>query len=66
MTLGLRARFQIATTILFIVVGGLMLVRTAVCHGPMQAYVVGASFVAFGVYRARFIVRALRRRETSP
>lgn len=65
--LGPRDYFQMLTTGLFICIGGLILARSAFAHGPFQAYLVGALFVAFGVYRVRLIrgQLALRARSRS-
>lgn len=59
-------RFQIVTTGLFITLGLVILVRAGLCHARIDTYGLGAAFVAYGLYRARFIVRALRRHRTSP
>ena len=52
-------RLQIATTVLFVVLGLLILVRAGIRHAPLGSYVVGAAFLAYGLYRARFVARAL-------
>jgi hypothetical protein len=55
--------FQIITTVLFLALGATILVRAALLRVPaVLAYVVGMVFVGLGIYRARFILRALRGR----
>lgn len=58
---GLRGTdwFQIATTVLFAVLGVAIIVRAALLRAPLLAYVVGCVFVGLGIHRARFVVRAL-------
>lgn len=51
-------RFQIVTTFLFILLGGLILIRAALRAAPAFSFVIGAVFLAYGVYRARFVLRA--------
>jgi hypothetical protein len=59
---GLRPldRFQIATTGLILMLGVVILMRAWMLGAPAGSYVVGVAFVAYGAYRAKFIVRALR------
>jgi hypothetical protein len=59
-------RFQIVTTALFLAIGLLIVVRAGVRHAPIDSYGLGAAFVAYGLYRLRFILRALRRGRTPP
>ena len=71
---GLRPvdRFQIVTTSFFIALGVMIVIRSAIYrpapgklavhYSPSDGYMLGGLFVLFGVYRAWFIVRALRRR----
>jgi hypothetical protein len=54
-------RFQIVTTTLLLALGLLIVVRAGVRHAPIDSYGLGAAFVAYGLYRVRFILRALRR-----
>jgi hypothetical protein len=53
-------RFQIFTTILLVVLGTLIIVRASILSAPWGSYVIGAVFLAYGLYRAQFIMRALR------
>jgi len=57
-------RFQVVTTALFIGLGIAIVVRAALLRAPVLAYVIGGAFAAYGLYRARFIVRALQGRGT--
>ena len=57
-------RFQIVVTVLVLVLGVLILVRAAMRHAPADSYGIGGVFLAYGAYRARFILRALRRNRT--
>jgi len=59
MPLRLLDRFQIVTTFLFILLGGLILVRAALTAAPAFSFVIGLAFLAYGAYRARFVLRAL-------
>ena len=52
--------FQTATTALLVVLGLIILVRARALGAPAPSYVIGLTFFAYGVYRARFILRALR------
>ena len=52
--------FQIATTALMGVLGAVILVRAATRGAPLPSYAIGLAFLAYGIYRARFILRALR------
>ena len=52
--------FQISTTVLLIVLGVLILLRAETRGAPIGSYVTGVAFLAYGLYRARFIVSALR------
>jgi len=51
-----------ATTVLFIALGGLIVARTALADGPAQAHLVGIALGAYGIYRALYILRAFRGR----
>ena len=59
-------RFQIVTTALILVVGAAILIRSRALHTPIDSYGLGAAFLVYGLYRLRFIVRALRRRGQAP
>jgi hypothetical protein len=59
-------RFQIVTTVLFVVLGLVIIGRAALLGAPIFAYVVGAAFTALGVIRARLIVHRLRERGEPP
>jgi len=59
-------RFQIVMTGLILVLGALILVRAGLRHAPADSYGVGVAFLAYGMYRMRSILRALRRSRTSP
>lgn len=53
--------FQIASTVLFLFLGGAVLARTALMHiAEPTPYLVGAAFVLLSLHRGRFIIRALR------
>ena len=52
--------FQTCTTGLLILLGVLILVRAATRGAPLGSYAIGLAFLAYGLYRARFIVLALR------
>jgi threonine/homoserine efflux transporter RhtA len=58
--------FQAVTTVLLIVLGVTIVVRAAARHAPVDSYGLGAAFVVYGVYRLRYIVRALRQGRISP
>jgi len=53
-------RFQIATTVVIGALGCLILARAALSHAPIDSYGLGAAFLGYALYRARFIVRVLR------
>jgi len=53
--------FQIVTTLLLILLGGLIFARAAMRGAPLGSYAVALAFLAYGAYRAGFVVRALRR-----
>jgi len=59
-------RFQIVTTALILVLGALILLRSAERHAPVDSYGLGAVFLLYGLYRLRFIARALRRHREAP
>jgi uncharacterized membrane protein (DUF485 family) len=59
-------RFQIVTTVLFVVLGLVIMGRAAYLGAPVFAYVVGGAFVALGVIRARLIIHRLRERGEPP
>jgi heme/copper-type cytochrome/quinol oxidase subunit 3 len=74
MKLSWRDKFQMITTVLFIVIGVTMLARSAalardttprVASPPALAYIMGAAFIGYGVYRAYLIAHALRDRGSS-
>jgi hypothetical protein len=54
--------FQVCTTGLLVVLGIAILVRAAMRGAPLGSYVIGLAFVAYGAYRAGFVVRAVRRK----
>jgi len=59
---GLRpiALFQVVTTALFVTLGVAILVRSAARGAPWGSYLIGLLFMAYGIYRAGFVARALR------
>lgn len=54
---GIRDRIFIINTILFVVVGGVILYRSALGGLTVLAVIVGGGFMAFGVYRLRWVWR---------
>jgi len=56
------ARFQIVTSAAFAVLGAIILARAA-AEGVWFGCIYGAVMLAFGLYRSRAIVRALRERD---
>jgi hypothetical protein len=52
--------FQIATTALLVVLGLIILIRSRALGAPAPSYAIGLAFLAYGVYRGSFILRALR------
>ena len=65
MNLSWRDKYQIATTVLFILIGVVMLARCALLSAPIESYVLAFAFVGYGLYRARYILRALRANRAS-
>jgi len=59
-------RYQIITTALFVVLGVAILVRSTTLHARVDSYGLGAAFLLYGLYRLRYIVRALWRRRQTP
>jgi hypothetical protein len=59
-------RFQIVTTALILVVGAVILFRSMALHTPIDSYGLGAAFLFYGIYRLRFIIRALWKRRERP
>lgn len=49
------------TTSLLTILGIVIVARSAARAAPPLSYLVGLAFLAYGLYRARFILRALRR-----
>jgi len=58
--------FQIATTGLLVLLGAIILVRSHALAAAAPGYLIGLGFLGYGLYRARFIVRALRRPGKAP
>jgi hypothetical protein len=54
------AVFQTVTTALFITLGVAILIRSAMRGAPWGSYLIGVLFTGYGIYRAGFVVRALR------
>ncbi len=52
--------FQIATTALMALLGALILLRSFARAAPLPSYLIGLAFLGYGLYRARFVLRALR------
>jgi hypothetical protein len=57
--------FQVTTTVLILLLGGAILVRAGGRHAPLDSYGVGALFILYGLYRARFIWRFWRSHRTA-
>jgi len=55
--------FKILTTALMIVLGGLILIRSGMRGAPVGGYVMGVAFLAYGLYRSKLILTALRERK---
>ena len=58
-SLRLIDKLQIATTVAFVVLGVLILLRAVALEAPALAYVVGAVFVVLGLYRAYLILQII-------
>jgi hypothetical protein len=58
---GLRDRIFIVNTILFILVGVVILYRSTAIGLTPLALIIGGGFIAFGVYRLRWIWRYFQR-----
>jgi hypothetical protein len=59
-------RYQIITTVLFVVVGVAILIRSMTLGARTDSYGLGAVFLLYGLYRLRLIVRALWRGRQTP
>lgn len=49
--------YRIILTILMIVLGFIILYRSYLISAPFIAYIVGLSFILFGIYRTKSIIR---------
>ena len=55
--------FQMVTSGLFLLLGATIIFRSLLGEGaPPLAHLVGASFIAFGLYRLKFVARWCRSR----
>ena len=57
-----RDRIQLVNSVLFCVVGGILILRFARGPAPWAAMVLGGLFLAFGAYRLGLARRELRKR----
>ncbi len=55
-----RDYFQFVTSILMVVAGALILLRTFSAKAPVLAVLMGAGLLFLGVYRLNFVYRYLR------
>ncbi len=60
-----RNTMEIAFSLLFFALGMVILIRSIAETGLILGIFVGGAFLAFGVYRLRFIWRYLRKGRTS-
>ncbi|MBI3949750.1 MAG: hypothetical protein HY314_04775 [Acidobacteria bacterium] len=58
-----RDRVRIINSIVFLVLGLVILYRVAEVHLTLQGVLVGGAFVAFGIYRLRLIWQYFHRKE---
>jgi hypothetical protein len=57
-----RDRIQLVNSVLFCVVGGILIVRFVRGPAPWAALLLGGLFLAFGIYRLALARRELRKR----
>lgn len=60
--IGALDRFRIGVTLALILLGGIILVRGLREGLGLSPLIMGAAFIAFGVYRMGFVVRYFRQR----
>jgi uncharacterized membrane protein YcaP (DUF421 family) len=57
-----RDYYQIFTSILMVILGAIILLRSFTVHIAMMPLLVGGGFLALGSYRLNFVVKYLRER----
>ena len=57
-----RDYYQIFTSILMVILGAMILLRSFTVHIAMMPLLVGGGFLALGSYRLNFVVKYLRER----
>ena len=58
-----RDRIQLLNSVLFCVLGGILIVRFVSGPAPWAALLLGGLFLSFGIYRLALARRELRRRK---
>ncbi len=58
----IRNYFEVATSVLFFLLGAVILIRSIRETGFVLGYVVGAAFLAYGAYRLRYIWKYFQQR----
>lgn len=65
MSLSWRDRIQLINSVLFCVVGALLIARYVMNSGPLMTVILGMAFLAFGVYRLALARREMQKRAGS-